>query len=252
MHLVTLPDHARFLRLRGHVRARAVGMPFIYADVSGIPRIQGSVLAMPPHSLPYTRHRWLEREYVDFVQGLRDHFAYVAVCVHSSCMAHGLWAREFRSAGVPVFEGAMTEDANSLLRMQILMRSFHAITTNTIGSHVLYAAYTGARVSIAGPYAEYTEADYANDPRYQRHPEQLAFNIEHSSERRVKARFPQFFVEPHRSETHVAWASVEAGASYRKSPADMKRFLGWSPPARALRRVLRAARAASRVRGSKG
>jgi hypothetical protein len=229
-HLVVHEQHAQFLRLAGYRNVTAVGMPFIYADIAGVERIPNSLLAMPPHSLPYTDHSWGEAAYIEYLQSLRSRYEHIIVCVHPSCVEKGIWVPQLEKAGIRWISGASLNDQNALLRMQILFRSFETLTTNAIGSHVIYAAYAGCKVSISGPYAEYRAEDFAKDPFYLKYPHILAHDLKYSSEQSVNERYPGLCVEPHAGKLHTAWAAHELGAAFRKAPQEMRRLLGWTWP----------------------
>ena len=228
-HLVGAEKHARLLHGFGFKRAEAVGLPFAYVEDGDVPRRSGSLLVMPAHSLPYTEHEWDEREYVDRIAPLRKQFACVIACVSKSCVEKGMWPAEFERRGIPWVMGADIEDRNALVRMSRIFRSFEYMTTNFIGSQVAYAAYSGCKVSVYGPYATYRPEDFRDDPWYSRYPDLLKLNMQALGEKSAKERFPELFCGPADAVERTEWGREMVGARYRRTPREIARLLGWSP-----------------------
>lgn len=231
-HLVATDRHAAFLRQAGFRRVEAVGLPIAYVDDGPIERLARSLLIMPPHSLPYTNHSWREREYVDSMAQLRGGFSSVVACINRYCVDSGMWTDALRQWGIPWIVGADLEDRNSLLRMSRVFRSFEFMTTNTIGSHVAYAAYLGCRVSLYGPYEVPREEDYRNDPWYRKYPEVLHLNLESAQEAKVRERWPWLFCEPGEAGVGRDWGREMVGERFKRPPRQVARLLGWSAAGR--------------------
>jgi hypothetical protein len=102
------------------------------------------------------------------------------------------------------------------------------MTTNTIGSHVAYAAYSGCKVSIYGDYCSPTKNDYRNDPYYQKYPELLNYWVDQSQKSVIKKRYPEFFTVPMEATERKDWGAEVVGAAYRKEPQEIATLLGWS------------------------
>jgi len=225
--LVTTEAHAEFLRLHGYVNVHAVGIPFIYAPVPNVERKARSLLIMPPHSLAWTNHSWNEREYVRYVASIRDRFSEVVACISGACIDHGYWAAAFEEAGIPWIRGASAADQNGLKRMQIIFRSFEYMSTNSMGSHVAYAAYCGCRVSIAGPYMCPLKEHYKKDPLYNKYPEVLVANLEKNDKANVRRHYPHLFCSPEKAGMHVEWAQHVLGAAFKREDREIARLFGW-------------------------
>ncbi len=238
-------DYLRSLGLRG---ARAIGLPVTYLPRPDVRRRPGTLLVMPVHSIGYTTHRWPMEEYADQIEAIRKDFDAVVVCVHPSCWDHGYWAPQFEQRGLPVVHGAHGEDRNGLRRVAALLSAAEYMTTNGLGSHVAYAAYFGARVSIHGTFVEYRPEDYRNAPFYRENPHLLGPILEAHSEAAVRRSLPQFFCRPREAAPHVAWAEEQLGHANKVSPATLRRLFGWSLSQRAGRAarhfVMRGLRAA--------
>lgn len=229
-HLVATDAQKAFLADRGYSHVHAVGSPFVYADQAAgeVQRRSGTLLVLPPHSLPEVLIHTDQSEYVDAIVSIRDRFDQVVACVSQSCVDHGFWKPAFEAAGIACITGASLNDANALVRMQRLFRSFEFVSTNTIGSHVAYAAYCGSRVSIFGPFYG-LKADYLREaPLYRRFPQLLDHMDTDASEAVARERFPFLFVDPDSAERHEPWAAETLGASHRRTHNEIARMLGWT------------------------
>lgn len=230
-YLVATEAHVAALRAQGFPNAVAVGLPFLYAEPGPIEREPGSLLVMPSHSLPYTEHEWDEARYVAEITRLKSHFHTIVACIHSACVAKGLWVREFEAQGIPWVTGAQVEDRHALRRMATLFRSVEAVTSNAMGSHLAYAAYSGCRVSIFGPFAALKSEDYVNDPFYRQYPDLLQHVIAHSQEASVRARYPELFAAPWQAPGRVEWGAAQLGAGHQRPATEIAELLGWQLPA---------------------
>jgi len=218
-----------FLQERG-ISAKAIGMPFVYiedVEPKNINRVENSLLVMPPHSLPYTEHVWDEESYAKQIFALKDKFDLIVVCIHQSCIAKKLWIEVFDRYNIPWVIGADAQDKNSLLRIYRLFSSFEYLTTNVIGSHVVYGAYCGCKVSIFGKYAEFSKEDYKNDSFYQRFPFLLEYNLSYTTRESIAKKFPFLFVHPKEATTKIEWAKQELGEENKVSFEELSRLLGW-------------------------
>lgn len=229
-HLTASHEQTQTLKQAGLTDVTTVGMPFLYAaDEIGeeICRYPGSLLVMPAHSLPYTEHGWDADGYVAAVQALRPQFSKIVACISYSCVQKKYWTAAFERAGIPWIVGASTGDRNSLTRMAVIFRSFEYMTTNCIGSHVAYAAYSGCKLSMYGPWATYREEDFKNEKFYVRFPDLLHPQLQASSEERVRREYPQFFVDPWKGVTGQDWGAKALGSQYKRTPVEIARLLRW-------------------------
>jgi hypothetical protein len=228
-NLVPTEDIAQFLREEFSYRnVHAVGSPFIYADPLDMERIPNSLLVMPPHTLPYLEDEWDEAAYVSAIREVADGFDHVIACIHRHDIKKGNWVDTFSEARIPHVPGTRVRDKHGLVRMQTLFHLFDAVTANTIGSHVAYAAYCGCRVSIYGPYAHRSLSDFKEDPIWSGDREPvLRHNLKHTREEAIRNRYPFLFAPPSKSESHVEWAEKELGEECKRTPNELYKLLGW-------------------------
>lgn len=226
-YLVARGDEQDFLRERG-INAKAIGLPYVYAKPMAVQRRPGSLLVMPAHSLEYTRHQWKFDEYADRIRSIAKQFSEVVCCVHPACEINGYWKTNFERLGIQCITGAETADRNGLVRIKTLMNQFEFMTTNVLGSHVVYAAAEGVKVSIFGDYAEYRSEDYAETEFYQRHAHVLSPVLDLFSRNYVRKRYPNLFCNPMDAKKTVTWAANEIGEQNRLSPKQLAALFGWN------------------------
>lgn len=228
---VPLKQHQDFLKPRG-ITATAVGLPFLYVedfDNLSVVRQKNSLLVMPPHSIPTSSHTWNEEKYAQEINALKSDFDIIVVCLYQSCIEKGLWIKAFEQYDIPWIIGARSDDKNSLIRMNRIFRSFEYMTTNSIGSHIVYASYCGCKVSIYGSYAEYSKDDYKEDALYKKYPFLLQHNLSYASEKTVRSRYPFLFMEPKNAGIMIKWAEKELGKDNKVTPYKLAILLGWLP-----------------------
>ena len=226
--LVATKEQVRILNNFGYNKVHSVGLPYIYGDSIRTERKPDSLLVMPAHTLPYTDNKINQEAYVDSIANLRPQFTSIIACLHSSCVEKGYWCQEFEKYGIPWITGADTYDKNALVRMNLIFNSVEYMTTNRIGSHVAYAAYSGCKVSIYGDYASPHPGEYKNDPFWKTHADLLQFWIEQSSLYAVRQKYPGFFVHPRAASIRKKWAAEAVGVENQRSPDEIARLLGWS------------------------
>ncbi len=232
-YLVARKDEELFL-LKSGKKAHAIGAPFVYTDnfisACDYKRIAGSLLIMPPHGMSYTTESWNEQMYIEEIHSVLKDFEYSAVCISPNDIEKNSWVGAFKKIGLPIIEGAKMSDANALIRMRSLFNQFEFVTTNSIGSHVAYAAYAGAKVSFYGKYQHLDARSLEHDDLYKAHPEILDFVVEHSSEVSVKERYGFLFCEhPAHAVASVDSAADWLGCHNMKEPTKVAGLLNWWP-----------------------
>ncbi len=211
-----------YLRSCGYKNTYAIGLPIVYLEKRKIKRIKDSLLVMPAHSLDYTTHNhWKFNEYANEIEKIAKYFKHIYICVHPSCFKKGYWVKEFQAKGYNVIEGISVDDKNALYRLQYLMSTFEYVTTNTFGSHIAYAAYFGAKVSIYGSYAEFKEEDFKDDPFYLQNPDILKPALELTCENRIIKELKHLFVLPQEATLYQEWGLYEVGEENKKSPEEL-------------------------------
>jgi hypothetical protein len=246
-HLVANGSQVTMLKRGAYLRVHAVGAPYLYVEAAPAPRMGGSLLVMPAHSLLNSRHAFDERAYVGELQAIRNRFSTMVACISPPCVREGLWTHEFEQAGIPWIPGADSSDGNALRRMDAIFSRFDYVTTNVLGSHVAYAAYSGCKVSIWGPYARYRAEDYKHLPWYRKHGSRTAELVEAFSEAHVRRNNPMLFREPWEAARLAEWAAHHLGLEHKRRPEETATLLGWSRMGQAEAVVHEAARKCAHI-----
>ena len=242
-YLVATRYQESFLKDQG-IDAIAVGAPFVYAgeiDTVTILRQKNSLLVMPPHVTTDAKKGWDEESYVKQILDLEGEFDYIVACVSSSCVQKKHWISQFKKYGIPYIVGADMSDKNALIRMSNIFKNFEYVTTNRIGSHVAYAAYSGCKVSIFGDYLPLLKEEFENDELYNQYPFLINNVMNEASKESVYSKFPFLFVHPKKASKNVQWAVEQLGGNNKKSFFVLAKHLGWLPHQQAYfwsRRVL--------------
>lgn len=233
-HLVATAGQVALLRKAGFARVHAVGLPYLYVPSSATERIPGSLLIMPAHSLAKSTGTFDEHGYARGLSSILGRFKCVAACVNAACVQSGRWIRTFDELGIPWFIGADSRDRNALRRIRAIFDTFEYMTTNALGSHVAYAAYSGCKVSIWGPFAEPRLEDYKNLSWYRKHWDRAAELMRIYSEAHVRSHFGVLFREPWSAADDLrAWSAQILGEEHKRPASEVARLLGWSGPGRA-------------------
>ncbi|OUC13631.1 MAG: hypothetical protein B0A82_16405 [Alkalinema sp. CACIAM 70d] len=227
--LVVNQEQVQILQEFGFQQVHAAGLPFIYGNLHTVNRQAQTLLVMPSHSSAYTDQQVNQEEYVKHILQWKTEFSDIVFCIHGSCVERGYWIPVLDHYQIPWIIGATTDDRNALIRMNIIFRSFDCVTSNVIGSHIAYAAYSGCRVSIDGKYASPQMSEFQHDPWYRLYPELLQKHLEIFHETQIRQRFPQFFVSPMKATSHEAWGRQTVGSNYQKTPEELVPLLGWRP-----------------------
>jgi len=241
-YLVAREDQVQYLRSEGYSNVTAIGLPIIYATKPKLDRIPRSLLVMPVHSLSDTEEQWNDEEYASHIESISDNFDEIVLCLHSSCLKKGNWINAFKKRNVKVVPGADPNDCNSYLRMAHLFNRFEYVTSNEMGSHIAYAAYMGAKTSIAGPGPRFQKSDYARTEFYTNAPELLDVLDKWYKEGFFKEHFSFLYCEPQNAVTCVEWAQFQLGEIHRKNPKELMEILGWSSSGRALYKIKKVVR----------
>ena len=135
---------------------RVGGLPFCYVEKQHYNRVQDSLIAFPHHDTEREKSGNHGEKYFKWLASIKKDFSHVYVSLHY-CNIGGPMEKAALDNGLNVIQGARPDDANSMLRVRSLLDSFEYATTNILGSHILYAGFSGCKVSICGPYFDAKE-----------------------------------------------------------------------------------------------
>jgi hypothetical protein len=218
-----------YLKLQG-IEAKAIGAPICYLSklLVNYERIPNSLLVMPAHSSFYIDAYNKDKsnsilDYVDYIIRIAPKFSHVVVCLHAECIKSNLWVNEFQDKGIEVIQGASSDDSNALERIRALMSQFEFVTSNVLGSHVAYAAFFGAKVSIAGPYHKWHRETFLREPFYAEH--EYLLDVLLNEESLVRESLPFLFTEPEHALHLECWGKEMLGEENMLPPDELSKLL---------------------------
>jgi len=226
---VARQDEVAFLKEGGYRKVRAIGLPIIYTKPSGLKRIPNSLLVMPTHSLASDVLAPSTEQYVREIASIRNRFGLVAACVSAHCIAKGLWTSQFAEQGIQVVRGAGIDDVNALKRMRALFDTFEYVTTDSYGSHVYYALYFGAKVSIWGSATPVLRENVLSDGAWTPYPEAVDKLLSEETDRKAEVHLAPLRVDPWIGVQNVDATNSMVGHDHKLSPDEMRTVFGWTP-----------------------
>jgi len=212
-------------------------LPYAYLQSSSCSpakekRLPGSILFVPDHSSESNKVSHNIHNYLDFVDVHAKDFAHVSVLIYGLDFCALAPLVEERGY-LPVF-GASPDCSWSMIRTKALFEVHDHVSTNIMGSHVLYALSAGAKVSICGPYQEKAVESHRADieaGRYtQNYIERMLYycSLEYLSESKyshlVVDRPDQGVSREHELNKFI---DEELGVSRLPPLTQIRRLLGW-------------------------
>ena len=172
------------LTLNGFSSVLSMGAPFLYANhlTKNIleQRIPNSFLIMPGHTLSHVGGNTGPLDFFKKAHQIcKDKGATkFSTCLHRESITPEL-INTLKTIEIEVIQGAKFDRSISLLEQSIMYAKYEYMITNSIGSHVLYALYSGCKVKIIDPFI-FTFEELMKHPWYKQNPDIALANIEGS------------------------------------------------------------------------
>jgi hypothetical protein len=225
---VSRQDQADFLAVNGYKHVWPIGLPITYLPKPAVPRVSSTLLVLPPHGQKsHGPGDPIAKAYAELVADLRVEFERVVVGLTEDDFVKNEWAWAFERVGIEIVMTAQQSDPNTLARLTALLSAFEFVTTNGFGSQIAYAAYCGAKVSVFGPYANFSADRMATIDAIKVFPELLETAVALCSEEALRKQYPFLFVRPDRAEELREWGAQQIGESHRASPRTLREFFQW-------------------------
>jgi hypothetical protein len=176
----------------------------------------------------------IAKAYASAIADIGRRFDHVAVCLSREDLEAHQWVDAFRGRGFEVFSAVDPYQPDALHQLKRLLCSFEYVTTNGFGSHIAYAAYCGARVSVFGPFAAMPIERMARTHAVRMFPELLGKACELCSEAPLRRNYPFLFVDPDKAVVRTGWGAHEVGEPCKAAPYELARLFGWTAPPRVL------------------
>ncbi len=241
LHLVSNQAHEAILRAEGFSNVHAVGLPYLYGDEPNLVRRKGSLLVCPGHTSTYSDQDWskLAEEYAKRISEIKEGFSDVLVCLSANCIEREQWVHEFEDKGIPWVMGAWIYDRNALSRMRCLFSQFEFVTTNCVGSHIVYSSYEGGKTSIWGWQDLYSREEWRNDPSYKDKEDLLDEDLKWGTQSWMREHYEQLFHEaPQDAIVLKDWAAQQLGQNFKKPAEEVADLFGWTRSNRASSSVI--------------
>ena len=226
---VSRPDQAEYLRAQGYQKVTAIGLPITYLTARHVSRVPGALLVLPPHG--HKSHGPgdpLADRYAEAIADLKPRFSRIVVGLTEDDFVKEEWATAFNRHGVEVVITAQQSDRGTIMRLARILSAFEYVTSNGFGSQLAYAAYCGAKVSIYGPYANFSRERMASIDVLRARPELVDRAVALCSEEALRRHYPFLFVDPDRAVEQSDWGAREVGEPSRMSPGGLTELFGWT------------------------
>jgi hypothetical protein len=221
----------------GYKNTFSIGLPNVYLNDRRVKKIENSLLVMPGHTIAGMVHNWKEEnKYVEFINSLKKDFQTIVVSLNAYDYEMGHWKNTFENVGIKVVSGPFA-GLDLLQEQQDRMQTFTHMTTNQVGSHIVYAGALGLKISIAGPYIENSKEVLGGTEFYKNYPHVLDNVILRTSEAYWRTKAPWFFTLPQEASRCTEWAEQEIGYSYKKNPNELKNLFEWSERHRIINQI---------------
>ncbi|MCC6276220.1 MAG: hypothetical protein IT569_10215 [Leptospiraceae bacterium] len=219
------------LKQFGFINVAAGGLPFAYIPPTNLIKRKDTLLAFLPHSLHYIKENFEDMQFLDYLADIKKDFESVVCSIYYDDWVNGGLVQKCKRRGLDVISGARSDDKNSLLRIRTLLDQFEYVSSNTMGSHILYAALSGCKIQIAKPmYSfEHYSKIFKQDYLFQKFPHLLDAYSNAYDEENLKKWFPFFFVEhPKKATLNIEWAGEEIGIDNLLQKNEIEKLLGWT------------------------
>jgi hypothetical protein len=213
-YFVETKYHEDFLKENGIKNVTAIGSTYLYIDkndLQNITRYKNSLLVMPAHSTSDVITTTNEVAYIKEILDLKNEFDLIVFCIHQDCIKNNLWIKNLKKYNLPYILGGNVYDKNSLLRMSIIFNTFEYMTTNAMGSHIAYAAYSGCKTSVFGTFFEYTKNILQKNTFLQRNPLLMERTIKKFSETYSRKHYSFLFRNPKTASIKINWGKKVLG-----------------------------------------
>ena len=207
--VVAKTEQKLLLNSLGYLKVYVDGLPFSYTTYTGVTRNENSLLSFIPHEsdshpISYSKIN----DYLDYLVTIKESFDEVFVCI--------FW-------GGPVDKILL--DSITIRGLKYVFGANPYVTTPVMGSHVIYAAYCGCKVSICGPFISTRDNDIRTNNKSQEYFDRL---VEVESLDWVKKNFLfLFYNHPKEAVDCSLWAKTEM-ANKSLTNNELIDILGWS------------------------
>lgn len=217
------------LEFEGFRRVVVGGLPFAYVSPQHNARNRNALLAIPPHSAEVERLSSRQSDYMDYLESLKGDYDGIYVSIFYLDW-NGPMHQAAAARGLRVVQGARPDDANSLRRVRALFEAFEQVTSNTMGSHFVYALQAGSRFAFSGPIFAYDAQMFLGNGNPHSHSEARVNRLlEIQDPQYLRRRFGRFFCDhPRQGVADRELGASEVGVNHLLEPESIREILGWT------------------------
>ncbi len=227
--VVTNESERQAFNNEGFVNVVSGGFPFAYINQQHSHRNNHALLAFPSHSSEVESMSSDLSDYLNYLESIKKDFDGIYVSIYSLDWNGPIHTAALKR-GLNVIKGANPSDANGLLRVRSILDGFLQVTSNSIGSHMLYALYSGCNFSFCGPfYSHDKDVYFPNGNKLGNTMQFIEKHIMYSCETYVRANFGKFFLShPSLGVADQAFATNEIGVKHILNNQQILDALGWT------------------------
>jgi hypothetical protein len=129
--------------------------------------------------------------------------------------------------------GAWIHDRNALSRMRRLLSQFEFVTTNCVGSHIVYSSYEGCKTSIWGWQDLHKPEDFVNEPMFKGKESLLKESMNWGTQSWMREHYRQLFHKaPQDAILLKDWAADQLGEDCKRPTEEVANLFGWASSGR--------------------
>ena len=174
----------------------------------------------------------LRKKYFDFIKSLENSFEKIIICIPYSDSLHDDYKNLIKKFKFNYVTGAHPKDHNSYDRILQILSLAKTVTTNNLGSILVYSALVKKKISISGPH-------YASDRSFEAMalPKKFKYNINHIKDELIRVESKDFlkknyknliYSSPIHSKEMFEWGTKEGGVKYFVSSKKACEKLGFN------------------------
>jgi hypothetical protein len=240
--VVCKPSFVDLLQSQGVPNVSLSSLPYAYLAASLYDHTEcsafkypGSLLLIPDHSSEANKVDHNISSYLDYVDSIKRCFSNISVMLYH--LDYDRLSPIVHERGFTPLVGASPKCPNSMQRVKRYMDCHEFVSTNFIGSHVLYALYSDCRVSICGPYQPRDRGIHLTDVKSGLYSWEYVDRILHVTSLSYVSSHPELrsYVVPTPQDApfndlHTReFVARELGTSSLMTPPEISELLRWNP-----------------------
>ena len=116
--------------------------------------LEASLLVMPNKIQAFTNKKEQRKRifnYLEYIETLKNNFEKISICIIPNDKKTEIWTDVIEKFDFDFIEGVSPYDGNGYFRLINILQNYNYVTSDCLGSHVLYAALMKKKFSICMP-----------------------------------------------------------------------------------------------------